>query len=144
MSGLHESDVSLPAAICPDLPVSPWGGRRLAELLSTPLPGGDRVGEAWLLSDRDDHASLVAGGPLTGKTLKELLGLFSEEMLGKLSGRLSRFPTPSEVPRCDSGAPRSRCIHLMTTRRSFQRVTQGRPKRGWFWTPGPTRASMRA
>lgn len=81
-----------PLRFAPICQYRPWGGRRLAELLSTPLPGGDRVGEAWLLSDRDDHASLVAGGPLTGKTLKELLGLFSEEMLGKLSGRFSRFP----------------------------------------------------
>jgi hypothetical protein len=27
-----------------------WGGRRLATLLSAPLPGDDPIGEAWLLS----------------------------------------------------------------------------------------------
>jgi mannose-6-phosphate isomerase len=34
----------------------PWGGRRLAHLLTEPLPSG-LIGEAWLLGDRDDHAS---------------------------------------------------------------------------------------
>ena len=32
-----------------------WGGRHLADLLTTPLPGNDPIGEAWLLSDREDH-----------------------------------------------------------------------------------------
>ena len=31
-----------------------WGGRRLAELLTAPLPGDGPIGEAWILSDRDD------------------------------------------------------------------------------------------
>jgi hypothetical protein len=43
-----------------------WGGRNLADLLSEPLPGDDPIGEAWVLSDRDDHASLVANGSLKG------------------------------------------------------------------------------
>ena len=44
-----------------------WGGRRLADLLSAPLPGDGPIGEAWLLSDRDDHPSRVADGPLKGR-----------------------------------------------------------------------------
>jgi mannose-6-phosphate isomerase len=31
-----------------------WSGRRLANLLSPPLPANGPIGEAWLLSDRDD------------------------------------------------------------------------------------------
>jgi mannose-6-phosphate isomerase len=50
------------------------------------------VGEAWLLSDREDHASLVADGPLKGKTLHQLLVQSPRELLGKLSSRFSRFP----------------------------------------------------
>ena len=38
----------------------PWGGRRLANWLSAPLPRDEPIGEAWLLSDRDDHPSVVA------------------------------------------------------------------------------------
>jgi mannose-6-phosphate isomerase len=68
-----------------------WGGRRLADLLTTPLPSGP-IGEAWLLSDRDEHQSHVAEGPLEGWTISELLKQFPEQMLGRLSGRFRRFP----------------------------------------------------
>jgi len=60
-----------------------WGGRHLADLLTAPLPNG-LVGEAWILSDRDDHQSRVADGPFQGKTIGQLLG--------KLAGRFRRFP----------------------------------------------------
>src|SRR5664279_5434483 len=68
-----------------------WGGRRLADLLTAPLPSGP-IGEAWLLSDRDDHQSRVADGPLKGRTIAQLLEQFPEQMLGKLAGRFGRFP----------------------------------------------------
>jgi mannose-6-phosphate isomerase len=76
----------------PILQYRPWGGRRLADLLSTPLPGDDPVGEAWILSDREDHASVVAQGPLQGQTLGELMRQWPEPLLGKLAGRFQRFP----------------------------------------------------
>ncbi len=69
-----------------------WGGRRLAGLLAAPLPGEDPIGEAWLLSDRPDHASRVADGPLKGKTINELLRQSPQMLLGKLSERFDRFP----------------------------------------------------
>jgi mannose-6-phosphate isomerase len=69
-----------------------WGGRRLANLLSAPLPGDGPIGEAWLLSDRDDYGSLVADGPLKGRTIGQLLKQSSEQLLGKLAGRFRRFP----------------------------------------------------
>ncbi len=68
-----------------------WGGRRLADLLTAPLPSGP-IGEAWLLSDRDDHQSRVANGPLKGQTIAQLLEQFPEQMLGKLAGSFTRFP----------------------------------------------------
>ncbi len=69
-----------------------WGGRRLADLLTAPLPGDGPIGEAWVLSDRDDHPSHVADGPLKGRTIGQLLKQFLEQMLGKLAGRFCRFP----------------------------------------------------
>ncbi len=69
-----------------------WGGRRLAYLLSALLPSDGPVGEAWVLSDRDDHPSLVADGPLKGRTLGQLLKQFPDQMLGQLAGRFRRFP----------------------------------------------------
>jgi mannose-6-phosphate isomerase len=70
----------------------PWGGRRLASLMSAPLPDHDPIGEAWLLSDRVDYPSRVADGPLEGRTLGQLLAQASEQMLGTLAGRFARFP----------------------------------------------------
>jgi mannose-6-phosphate isomerase len=70
----------------------PWGSRRLGRLLSTPLPGDGPIGEAWLLSDRDDQPSRVADGPLRGKTIAELAAQAPDELLGSLRGRFKRFP----------------------------------------------------
>jgi mannose-6-phosphate isomerase len=69
-----------------------WGGRRLAGLLTAPLPGDGPIGEAWVLSDRDDLQSHVASGPLKGRTIAQLLEQFPEQLLGKLAGRFLRFP----------------------------------------------------
>jgi len=69
-----------------------WGGRRLAELLSAPLPGDGPIGEAWVLSDRDDHQSQVANGALKGRTLRDVMEQFREPLMGKLSPGLRRFP----------------------------------------------------
>jgi mannose-6-phosphate isomerase len=68
-----------------------WGGRHLAGLLTAPLPRGP-VGEAWILSDRDDHPSQVADGPLKGRTIGQLLEHSPEQLLGKLAARFRRFP----------------------------------------------------
>jgi mannose-6-phosphate isomerase len=69
-----------------------WGGRRLARLLTAPLPGGGPIGEAWVLSDRPDHQSRVTSGPLAGLSLSQLLEDFPEQMLGPDGPRFRRFP----------------------------------------------------
>jgi len=68
-----------------------WGGRRLGELLTAPLPNGP-VGEAWVLSDRKDHPSCVANGFLKGQTITQLMEQSPDQLMGKLSGRFHRFP----------------------------------------------------
>jgi mannose-6-phosphate isomerase len=69
-----------------------WGGRRLSNLLSTPLPGDEPIGEAWVLSDRDDHQSQVANGPLKGQTIGELMQQFRDQLMGRSASRFRRFP----------------------------------------------------
>ena len=69
-----------------------WGGRRLAGVLDAPLPGDGPIGEAWILSDRDEFQSRVANGSLKGRTISELLAQFPEQVMGKLAGRFQRFP----------------------------------------------------
>jgi mannose-6-phosphate isomerase len=68
-----------------------WGGRCLGDWLDTPLPDGP-IGEAWVLSDREDHASKVADGPLKGATITELMARSKTLMLGDLADRFDRFP----------------------------------------------------
>jgi mannose-6-phosphate isomerase len=69
-----------------------WGGRRLADLLSAPLPDEGPIGEAWLLSDRNDHPSVVADGPLKGRTIGQLIDQSPKALLGKLFPHFQRFP----------------------------------------------------
>jgi mannose-6-phosphate isomerase len=64
----------------------------LSNLLSTPLPGDGPIGEAWVLSDRDDHQSQVANGPLKGRTIGDLMEQFRKPLMGKLAPRFCRFP----------------------------------------------------
>ncbi|QOW11854.1 mannose-6-phosphate isomerase [Kaistella flava (ex Peng et al. 2021)] len=69
-----------------------WGGRKLADLLSTPLPENEPIGEAWILSDRKDHANEVSEGPLQGTTLTELMKDFKYEIMGKMGDWFDQFP----------------------------------------------------
>jgi mannose-6-phosphate isomerase len=68
-----------------------WGGRRLGAWLNTSLPEGP-IGEAWVLSDREDHGTAVADGPLKGLTITQLMARFRTELLGDLAERFQRFP----------------------------------------------------
>ncbi|MGC1417541.1 MAG: hypothetical protein WA817_19790 [Candidatus Acidiferrum sp.] len=55
----------------------------MADLLSALLPANGPIGEARVLSDHDDHLSLVASGPPKRQTIAQSLEHFSEEILGR-------------------------------------------------------------
>ncbi|MGB0125695.1 MAG: type I phosphomannose isomerase catalytic subunit, partial [Silvibacterium sp.] len=69
-----------------------WGGRRLAGLLTAPLPSDGPIGEAWILSDREDHPSKVANGPLKGQTIRQVMAQSREQLMGRLAQHFLRFP----------------------------------------------------
>ena len=69
-----------------------WGGRRLGGFLNTPIIDEGPIGEAWLLSDRDDFSNCVANGPLKGQTLKQLIKDYPQQLMGKSAGQYQRFP----------------------------------------------------
>ncbi|HEY5326673.1 MAG TPA: type I phosphomannose isomerase catalytic subunit [Mucilaginibacter sp.] len=69
-----------------------WGGRRLANLLKKPLPPGELIGEAWILSDREDHPGKVINGKLKGQTISQILVHSPEQLLGKFAPYYKRFP----------------------------------------------------
>jgi len=55
------------------------------------LPAGSRIGESWEIVDRSEAQSVVAGGPLCGRTLHELWMQDREEIFGDLPNT-PRFP----------------------------------------------------
>jgi mannose-6-phosphate isomerase len=60
--------------------------------MNASLPGAGPIGEAWVLSDRDDYPSRVAEGPLKGRTIAELMERSADLILGKSAPRFNRFP----------------------------------------------------
>jgi mannose-6-phosphate isomerase len=69
-----------------------WGGRELGTLLGKRLPAGMPIGESWEIADLDEDRSVVATGPLKGRTLSELLGEWGEDLTGRAELREGRFP----------------------------------------------------
>ena len=68
-----------------------WGGRKLAELFGKKLPSSKPIGESWEIVDRPEAQSVVANGPLTGKTLHELWSQHRKEIFGDVPAA-PRFP----------------------------------------------------
>jgi mannose-6-phosphate isomerase len=66
-----------------------WGGRNL-ERLGKKLPRHGVVAESWEIADHDDDVSRVANGPLTGWSLRELIGSYGEDICPSTEN--GRFP----------------------------------------------------
>ncbi|MGA2175801.1 MAG: type I phosphomannose isomerase catalytic subunit [Verrucomicrobiota bacterium] len=69
-----------------------WGGRNLETLYGKRLPPGLPVGESWEISDRPGDESVIARGPLQGKTLHWLMEQCPVELLGPRQPMPPRFP----------------------------------------------------
>jgi mannose-6-phosphate isomerase len=67
-----------------------WGGRRL-ETLGKKLGPGEDYAESWEIADHGAEQSVVAAGPLAGKTLHALLREFPAPLLGRHAPCV-RFP----------------------------------------------------
>jgi mannose-6-phosphate isomerase len=82
----------IPVVFEPLFKVKPWGGRRLAELLSKTPPVGEPVGESWELVSLPENESRVHGGPLAGQTLDALVQTWAGDLLGQAQSADGRFP----------------------------------------------------
>lgn len=70
-----------------------WGGRSLAALYGKPLPPDVPIGESWEISDRPGDESVVANGPLAGRTLRSLMEEQPGDILGDAAAAAhGRFP----------------------------------------------------
>jgi mannose-6-phosphate isomerase len=68
-----------------------WGGQRLASMLGKDAGEGD-CAESWEIVDHGDAQSVVAAGPLAGKTLGELVREHATELLGEAHADAGQFP----------------------------------------------------
>jgi mannose-6-phosphate isomerase len=59
-----------------------WGGRRLVEVFGRRSSDESPLAESWDLVDRDEAQSIVAHGPLEGRSLRELCGTRPLELFG--------------------------------------------------------------
>ncbi|MBM3835276.1 MAG: mannose-6-phosphate isomerase [Verrucomicrobia bacterium] len=69
-----------------------WGGRNLARLYGKPLPDSLLIGESWEISDRPDAVSVIANGPLAGRSLRWLMENHRDDLLGAAPALNGRFP----------------------------------------------------
>ena len=80
-----------PLQFAPIFKPYPWGGRRLTDWFPS-APESGPVAEAWLVSDEEKNPSSVAGGPLDGQTLTELIARYGPRLVGRGTFRGDRFP----------------------------------------------------
>jgi len=72
-----------PLTFEPILKAKSWGGRRLETVLGRRLPPGEPVGESWEVSDYAGDVSVVADGPLRGRSLHDLVEESGPALLGR-------------------------------------------------------------
>jgi mannose-6-phosphate isomerase len=85
------NEVTAPLAFEPIFIERMWGGRRLESEFHKKLPPQKPIGESWEIVDRSETQSVVAGGPLGGRTLHELWTQQREEIFGDVPDT-PRFP----------------------------------------------------
>src|SRR5437016_11604555 len=88
---MSEPVIAAPLSFEPIFQERIWGGRKLVDLFGKKLPLGKRIGELWEIVDRPEAQSVVASGPLKGKTLHELWSQHREEIFGDVPDA-RRFP----------------------------------------------------
>lgn len=69
-----------------------WGGRNIERLYGKTLPAGNPIGESWEMTDRAEGISVIANGPLSGKTLRWLMEEHRQAVLGKEAAASGPFP----------------------------------------------------
>jgi mannose-6-phosphate isomerase len=68
----------------------PWGGSRIPEVFNRKVPEGIYA-ESWEIADHDDGMSIVANGPLAGRSLRDILEQTPRDIMGSSSDG-TRFP----------------------------------------------------
>ena len=92
-----------------------WGGRRLAEMYGKALPPDTVIGESWEISDRPGDESVIANGPLAGRTIRWLMDQHGRDVLGVAQPAADgRFPLLCKI--LDARATLSLQVHPPATK----------------------------
>ncbi|HAB99521.1 MAG TPA: mannose-6-phosphate isomerase, partial [Parachlamydiales bacterium] len=83
-----------------------WGGEKILKRYGKGTVEG-RVAESWEVADRVDGMSVVENGVFRGRTLRELVGVMGERLLGE--GRGGVFPLLVKI--LDAREPLSVQVH---------------------------------
>ena len=100
-----------------------WGGQKLKEFFNKDIPAGTKIGESWELADLPEDKSVIANGPLAGKTLAEVVEKYPEEITG--SGNY-KPPFPLLIKILDAEDILSVQVH--PDRQTCERMGKGSPK----------------
>lgn len=93
MSDFLNTNQLYPLKFTPIYQARIWGGTQMAEVLHREVPASEEpIGESWELVDRDGENSVLANGPMAGKTLHELLLHYGREFVGRRAKSINRFP----------------------------------------------------
>jgi mannose-6-phosphate isomerase len=116
-----------------------WGGRELERLYAKPLPPGKTIGESWEISDRPGDASVIANGPLAGRTLRWLMENNAAEILGDVKPAAEgRFPLLCKI--LDAREKLSLQVHPPADK---AKKLKGEPKTEmWFITDAAPEADL--
>ena len=132
-----------------------WGGRRLQELLSKPLPADSGpIGESWELSGFPREVSRVADGPWKGRSLNQLWQQYRHEWgCSDFSTDPERFPILVKLLDCQRAlsvqvhpnCEQARQLGVDTTGKSEAWVVLGTEPGSQLyvgWKPGVTEADV--
>ena len=107
MSDLKES--LYPFLFEPNLHEVVWGGNKLTTWKG--LPVKDHIGESWEVSCVDNSLSVIANGTWAGRTLKEVIAMYPEAILGREVSKRNEGQLPLLVKFIDARNDLSIQVH---------------------------------
>ena len=88
---MSDLDLTTPLTFRPIFMERIWGARRIETEFGKKLPPNVKIGESWEIVDRPEAQSIVANGPLKGKTLHDLWTQDRQSIFGNVA-EAPRFP----------------------------------------------------
>ena len=103
-------EVNYPISFTPILKERIWGGEKLVSVFKKES-SKKGIGESWEISDVKGDVSVVANGPLKGKTLKALIQEFKGDFVGNKNYEIFGDNFPILIKYIDAKTPLSIQVH---------------------------------